>query len=89
MLETTLQRPIEGSVKRLAQFNKDRSGEVHECTSCGTRVESAATACPNCTSEIWRPTTSIPHVRFNLVVVLLGTGIGILRRIATGEIAPE
>jgi DNA-directed RNA polymerase subunit RPC12/RpoP len=89
MIENTLQRPIEGTFKRLAQFNKNRAVDVYECTSCGTRLESSETDCPNCTSEIRRTKTVVPHVFFNLVVVLIRTGLGVLRRVATGKIETE
>lgn len=88
MIDSTLQRSVEGVFKRLARFNRDRSADIRECTSCGTRFE-GETTCPNCTSEIWRTKTIIPHVGFNLIVVLIGTGFGVLRRLASGEIEAE
>lgn len=75
---------VEDKLKRLAYGGNDRSVAFRECTSCGTRFD--VSNCSNCSSEIWRAKTIVPHASLALFSVLIATGVGVLRRIATGQL---
>lgn len=64
-----------------------RSVAVRECTSCGIRFD--ASSCPNCSSEIWRTKTMVSHASVSLLLVLITTSVGVLRRIATGQLTSD
>lgn len=62
---------------------------VHECRSCGTEFDTAATTCPRCDSQLFRDKTTTPDATVNLLFVLTMTGFAIAYNVLSGNYPKE